>query len=121
MKYFKKIGISFVYIILTLLILTFVTTILSYFNILSDKIVSVVKLIIPIIGLIIGGFYIGKHSNKKGFLEGIKLGVIFSLILIIFNLLILNNSFKLKYLLFYIILIISCSLGGMIGIIYKKN
>ena len=121
MKYLKNIGMSFIYIISSILILTFITTILSYFNILSDKIVSIIKIIIPIISLFIGGFYIGKISNKKGFIEGIKLGSIFSIFLIIFNFLALSNSFKFKYLLFYIILIISCSLGSMIGINKKKS
>ena len=121
MKYLKKLGISFLYIIGFILILTFITTLLSYFNILSDKVTSIVKIIIPVISLFIGGFYIGKKSLKKGFLEGLKLGGIFSLILIIFNYLALNNSFKFKYLLFYMILIISSIFGSMIGINKKKQ
>ena len=121
MKYLKKLGFSFLYIIGSILILTFITTILSYFNILNDKVTSIVKIIIPIISMLIGGFYIGKNSLKKGFLEGIKLGLIFSIILIIFNYLALGNSFKFKYMLFYIILIISSILGSMIGINRKKQ
>ena len=121
MKYLKKLGFSFLYIIGSILILTFITTILSYFNILNDKITSIIKIIIPIISMLIGGFYIGKRSNKKGFLEGLKLGGIFSCILIIFNYLALDNSFKFKYMLFYIILIISSILGSMIGINRKKQ
>ena len=121
MKYLKNLGISFLYIIGFILILTFITTLLSYFNILSDKVTSIVKIIIPIISMFTGGFYIGKRSSKKGFLEGLKLGSIFSIILIIFNYLAVNNSFKFKYLLFYIILIISSILGSMIGINRKKQ
>ena len=120
MRYLKKLGFSFIYIITSILILTFISTIFSYFNIFSDKVMSIVKIIIPIIGLLIGGFYIGKRTNKKGFLEGLKLGLIFSLLLIIFNILVLNNSFKLKYLLFYLILIASSILGSMIGINKKR-
>ena len=121
MKYLKKIGMSFTYIISSILILTFITTLFSYFNILNDKVTSIIKIIIPIISMLIGGFYIGKNSLKKGFLEGLKLSSIFSIFLIIFNYLALNNSFKFKYLLFYIILIISCILGSMIGINKKKQ
>lgn len=121
MKYLKKLGISFLYIIGSILVLTFITTLFSYFNIMSDKITSIIKIIIPIISMLIGGFYIGKKSLKKGFLEGLKLGSIFSIILIIFNYLALDNSFKFKYLLFYIILIISSILGSMIGINRKKQ
>jgi len=121
MKYFKNLGMSFAYIIGTLLILTFIITILSYFNFMRDKIVSIFKITIPIISLFIGGYYIGKKSIKKGFIEGLKLSLIFSIILIIFNFLAFDNSFKLKYLLFYLILIISSILGSMIGINRKKN
>ena len=121
MKYLKNLGIAFIYIIGFVLVLTFLTTLLSYFNIMSDKVTSIIKIIIPIISVFIGGFYIGKRSLKKGFLEGLKLGCIYSIILIIFNYLALDNSFKFKYLLFYTILIISSILGSMIGINRKKH
>lgn len=121
MKYLKKLGMSFIYIIGSILILTFITTIFSYFNILNDKITSIIKIIIPVISMLIGGFYIGKRSSKKGFLEGLKLGSIFSIVLIIFNYLAFDNSFKFKYMLFYIILITSSILGSMIGINRKKQ
>ena len=72
--------------------------------------------------LFIGGLYIGRKSMKKGFLEGLKLGIIFSLFLIIFNYLGLGNGFKLKYILYYTILIISSIFGSIIGInIGEKN
>ena len=121
MKYIKKLGMSFLYILIPILILTFVITIFSYFNLINDKVVSIFKIIIPIVSMFIGGFYIGKKSNKKGYLEGLKLGLIFSIILIIFNYLALDNSFKSKYLLFYIILIISTILGSMIGVNKKRG
>ena len=121
MKYLKDLGFSLIDIISSMLILTLFITIFSYFNIMSDKVVSVFKIIIPIISLLIGGFYIGKKSTKKGFIEGLKLGLIFSIILVIFNYLGLGNSFKVKYLLFYLILIITSILGSMIGINRKKE
>ena len=121
MKYLKKLGFSFIYIISSLLILTFIITFLNYFNIISDKVISIFKILIPIISLFIGGFYIGKNSNSKGYLEGLKLGLIFSLILIIFNYLAFDYSFKLKYLLFYLIIITSSILGSMIGINKNKK
>lgn len=121
MKYFKKLVFSFIYILSTLLITTFIITFLNYFNIINDKVISIFKILIPIISLFIGGFYIGKNSNSKGYFEGLKLGAIFSIFLIIFNFLAFDNSFKLKYLLFYLILIISSILGSMIGINKRKK
>jgi len=121
MKYLKKLGFSFLYIIGSMLVSTFIITLLSYFNIISDKIISIFIILIPTISLFIGGFYMGKNSNSKGYLEGLKLGSVFSIFLLIFNFLAFDNSFKLKYLLFYLIIIISCILGSMIGINKRKK
>ena len=120
MKYLKNLAFSFIYIIGTILILTFIITIFSYFNIMNDKITSIFKILIPIVGLFVGGFYMGKRAKKAGYIEGLKLGFIFSIFLIIFNFLAFDNSFKLKYLLFYLILIVTRILGSMVGINRKK-
>ena len=121
MKYLKKLAFSFIYTISSILVLTLIITILNYFNIINDKIISIFKILIPIISLFIGGYYIGKKSNNKGYLEGLKLGLIFSIFLIIFNFLAFDNSFKIKYLLFYLIIISSSILGSMIGINKRKK
>lgn len=121
MKRLKKLGFSFVYIIGSILIITFIITLLNYFNIISDNIISIFKILIPVISLFIGGLYIGKNSNIKGYLEGLKLGLIFSIFLLIFNFLAFSNTFKLKYVLFYLIIIASSILGSMIGINARKK
>ena len=120
MNYLKKLGISLLYILISLLILTFIITTFYYFDLMSDKTLSIFKIIIPVFSMILGGFITGRKSNKSGYIEGLKLGLITSILFIIFNFLAFNNSFKLKYLLFYIILIISSILGSMIGINRKK-
>lgn len=119
MNYLKNIGISMLYIIGFILVLTLLSTALNYFNIIGKNTITVLKIIIPIISLFIGGYYIGKKSNKKGWLEGLKLSLIFSVILIIFNYLGFDNSFEIKNILHYLIIIISCIFGSMIGI--SKN
>ena len=119
MKYFNKIGFSILYIIITLLLLTLITTIFNYFNLIIDSAISIFKIMILIISFIIGGIITGKKSRKKGYNEGLKLGGIVSFILIILNYLALNSQFKSKHILFYTIIIISCMFGSMIGI--KKN
>lgn len=116
MKYAKDLGISLLWIIGGLLILTFLMTILNYWNIFSSGIVSILKIIIPIISLFIGGFIIGKKSSKKGWLEGFKLSLIFIILLILFTILGLGNKIEIKNILYYLIIIISCMFGGMLGI-----
>lgn len=119
MKYAKNLGFSLLFIIGSLLILTLLLTLFNYFNLFSNGIVSTFKIIIPIISLFAGGFFIGKKSSKKGWLEGLKLSLIFTIILILFNLLGLGNKLELKNILYYLIIIISCMFGGMLGI--NKN
>ena len=86
MKYAKNLGFSLLFIIGSLLILTLLLTFFNYFNLFSNGLVSTFKIIIPIISLFAGGFFIGKKSSKKGWLEGLKLSLIFTIILILFNL-----------------------------------
>ena len=94
---------------------------ISYFNILKDGGVAIFKIIIPIISLFIGGFLLGKKASKKGWLEGIKIGALCLIFMIIFNYLAYSFSFEVKNLLYYSILIISSIFGSMIGINFKKN
>ena len=119
MKYAKNLGFSLLFIIGSLLIVILLFIFFNYFNLFSNGIVSTFKIIIPIISLFAGGFFIGKKSSKQGWLEGLKLSLIFTIILILFNLLGLGNKLELKNILYYLIIIISCMFGGMLGI--NKN
>lgn len=113
--YLKSLFISF----LTIIILTLVMTILSYFNILPTKSLSFIKIIILIISLLVGGYFIGINCKSKGWLEGIKYSFIFIIIILIINLLILKNSFEIKSLIYYVIMTISSMIGSMYGISRK--
>ena len=121
MNYLKKIGTTLSCIISIILISTLIITTLYYFNLISDKTLCIFEIIIPILSIFYGGLRIGKNSNKKGYLEGLKLGIITSILFVIFNFLAFSNSFKFKYLLFYTILNISSILGSMIGINKEKK
>lgn len=117
----KKIGKALLYSIGTILILTFVVTLLNYVNIFSYKIVVIFKIIIPILSIFIGGLVMGKKSTNKGWLEGIKYGIIFIVILCIMNYLILRTGFKIQDLIYYLIITLASSFGSIIGINYKKE
>ncbi len=120
MKYLKKLGIAFLITVGSLFILLFIATIFNYFDLFSYKVMHISIIIVPIIALILGGLYIGKKATKKGYLEGLKLGLLFSILLLIINL-ILGEGINLKDIIFYLILIISCIFGSMIGINLKKS
>lgn len=120
MEYLKNIGKSLLYIFSIIIISTFLITILNYFNIIGSKIVAILKIFIILISMFIGGYSIGKNSKQKGWLEGLKLSGIVVVILVLFKYLGLQDKFSINHLIYYLILVISCTLGSMIGINRKK-
>ena len=116
MKYLKNLGVSLLYIIVPILVLTFISTLLHYLGLFNNSIMKIVKIIIPIVSMFIGGFIIGKKQGKNGWLEGLKLGLIFLLILTLLNMFGLNGSFSIKMIIYYLILIIATILGSIVGI-----
>lgn len=121
MNYLKLLGKSFIYIVSILLISTLVVTILNYFNIFGSKLVTFFKIVIALISMFVGGFIMGKNSKQKGWLEGLKLGLIILLILVLMNYLILRQSFEIRNLVYYLILLSSSVFGSMIGINKKAQ
>ncbi len=121
MNYMKNLGISILISLGMIVILTTLITIFSYFDIFDTPFVSTMKIIIPILSFFIGGISLGKKSNQKGWLEGIKLGLILIIMILIFNYLALDWSFNIKNILYYLILIFGSILGSMIGISRKKK
>ncbi len=114
----KKYLISLGYIFAIIFGITLFLTIFSYFDILSTSVLKILKIIVSIIATFAGGFMIGKNSDKKGYLEGIKLGIIYVIIIFLLSILGFSN-FKWSNLLFYLIIILSTMLGAMFGI--NKN
>ncbi len=114
MKSLKKLLKSILTTLITFFSLSLIITILNYFNMLSYKIINIIKLLIPIVSAFIGGYKIGKNSEKKGWLEGIKFSLIISIFLLILT--ILLDKFKLEYLIYLSIVAISGTLGSIIGI-----
>lgn len=102
-----------------LLIFTLLITFFNYFNMIGKKTVTILEIIGPVLTLFVGGFLIGKESKQKGWLEGLKLALIFIVLIVLFNYLGLRNHLEIKNLIYYLILTITCMFGGMIGI--NKN
>lgn len=120
MKYLKQLSISILLTLFLILGLTFFITTLNYFDFISLKTLSVLKIIIPLLSIFIGGFYMGRKANKRGFLEGIKFSLIFILIFIITSF-ILNEAINSKDIIFYLIVLITSVFGSMFGINTKKE
>lgn len=115
----KKILNSLLTFFIIILVGTLVITILNYFNMLSNSIISIIKLILPILGMFISSYRLGKTSEKKGYLEGLKFG---GIVILTFSLLvILLDKFELKSLIYYLILILTSIMSSTVGINRKKT
>lgn len=112
----KKYLISLGYILISFFILTFLVTLLNYFDVISGTVLKALKMIISIISIFVGGIYLGINSIEKGYLKGIKLGLIFVLLIFSFSFLGLDKSFDISRLVYYLIIISTSMLGSMIGI-----
>lgn len=117
LKYLKVL----IYIIVPTIILNIILSVLYYFNLLSSGIINYLKLFIILISMLIGGIYIGKEATKKGWLEGLKVGLEVIIILFIIDYLAFDKGITIKNLIYYFILILSSTLGSMIGINKRKK
>ena len=120
MNYIKKIGKSLIYLISILLISNLILTIFSYINVIKGSGVVIFKIIILLISFFISGFIFGKSSTKKGWLEGIKISLIYLMLLIIIGILSNIKIFEIKNIIFYLIIIITTTFGSMVGINKRK-
>ncbi len=110
-KYLK----SLIYIFSIIIILTFLITIFNYIGIISGISFNILKLSIPIISLFIGGIIVGKNSEKKGWLNGIKIGITVIIFFLIIALL-MKSKLTIKMVIYYLILLSVTIFGSMIGI-----
>lgn len=116
-KYLK----SLLYILISIVLFSIIIATCSYFNIFSNTILNIFELLSITISMFIGGIYLGKSSNKKGYLEGLKIGFIVIFLLIGLNLLVYDKSFTLSSIMFYAIILVSTILGSIIGINKKGS
>ena len=97
-----------------IIVCSFIITIFNYFNIINSNILKIIFLFISIIGIFIGSYKIGKVSNQKGYINGIKYGSIWVILFLIINLII--KSFTLLSIVYFVILMFISILGSILGI-----
>ena len=98
-KYLKCYG----YLIGTIIILTLLLSIVNYF---IKVPANTIKIIIPIIGMLISSFMLGKNTKEKAYLEGIKFSGIYIILVTIFKLL-MKIDFNYKVIIMYIALLLT--------------
>lgn len=120
MKKYKNILTSIGWFFGSLLIYLIIITTLAHFNLISYKTVSVLSFIFMCLLFMYNGFSLGKKSSKRGFLSGLMIGTI-NIILVLLLAIILRSIPGFKSLIYFAVLLLSSTLGGMFGINFKKE
>lgn len=119
MNFLIKYGLGVVYSIAGVVASLLIITLLYYFDIVGDQLFSFLKLFVILGSIFINSFILGKKASKKGYLEGVKFGSIIILLMLLPT--IISANFKIRLLIYYVIIIITAMLGSMIGISRKGN
>lgn len=117
----KKYLTPILYTLAFLVIGTFFTSILYYFNITSDKVNQILIYLIAIIAMFVGSILFAKNNKYKGIISGLLYFVGWFVIMLIISLLVFKSSFKISSLIYYGVLMIFSVLGGIIGKNYQEE
>ena len=112
-NYLKSYGYLFGLIFIMILFIS----ILNYFIPFKT---NIIKVVIPIISMFISSIILGKNTQEKAYLEGLKFSILFILFITILKI-IIKTDFNYKVFIIFIAQIISSVFGSMIGINLKKN
>ena len=116
LKYLKSLGLTFTIILISSIILSLI----CYYANVNNGFTNFIKLIIPIISIFISSFILGKNTQKKGFIEGLKLSLIFLGLIFVISLMV-KLKLEITTFIYYILIILSSMLGASIGINIKPN
>lgn len=108
---------------LTILIIfggAIITTLLEYFTNNTQVLINILKIITILLSIFIPTFILGRNSERKGYLEGLKYGAILIVLSLILNI-IFKTKFNFDIIIYFIIMLVSAMLGSMMGINFKKN
>lgn len=105
------------------IIILFISFSLGTLNLigLSYKVSSIINIVLMILLFLVMGIFEGFNALKKGYIAGLKVGIILLSILILLNFILFQSSFEISRVIYYFILIFSSVFGAMIGINRKKK
>lgn len=129
MSYFKKQNSSSYFIdvirgtiiglMLTILLILIFTITLTYTK-LSEELIPLINSVIMILGITSGAIFTSRKLERKGWLSGGLIGILYFIIIFFISALFVKNFVMDKYLLIKgLLAIITGCIGGMIGINIK--
>ncbi len=119
-KILKKYKIIFI-ILIDIFGINLIISLLNLINLLNNSVSSILIMLNTIFLYLYLGIYFGKKTIKKGFLTGIKVGLIGIGLMFIISILFFQIKINISMILYYLILLTSSIIGAMIGINKKEN
>ncbi len=120
MKYLKDYGYTILKFLAFLLGGSLLLSLFYYF-LFPTKIIHILSFVYMLLLFFVFGFKAGKKSENKGFIAGLKVGVLFLFLLFIINLIFYQTGFKWIRLFYYLLLLFTSIIGATIGINTKKE
>ena len=108
------------YYLLYLILVSFICSLINIVGV-NSTITNLILFIFNIMCFLILGYKNGNNASKKGYIAGLKIGLLLLLILFIINIIITHKILNITMLIYYLILILSSTFGGMLGISKKKE
>ena len=110
LSYLKYIGI-FILFIVGIAIVTSLINLTGF----KPNLINKLAVILTALSFFIVSSMASKNITEKGYILGIKLGLLFVIFMILINLIFFKSGFNIDRIIYYTILIISSILGGSFG------
>ncbi|WP_338473263.1 TIGR04086 family membrane protein [Niallia sp. XMNu-256] len=116
----KKLGSAVLYGTMTIFIFAIISSLIFAFILrftsLQESSVQYVITAISFVSLFIGGFIAGGKGKQKGWLLGGLTGVIYTIIIFLYQFLGLESLFSIEQIIYYICYILICMMGAILGV-----
>ncbi len=114
LEYLKYIGLFIIFII----VIAIITSLINLTG-LNSNFISKLSIILTAISFFIISTLASQNNNEKGYIIGLKLGILCIIFLVLINLIMFKSGFNIDRIIYYIILICSSILGGSFGKNFK--
>lgn len=104
-------GLFIIYVVLI--------SLFSYFDILGGTTLKIINFVVITLFMFLSGFSLATHYENRGYKAGIIMGIINMAILFMISI-IVRSEINTNTVVYFLILLLSSSIGGMAGINFKS-
>jgi putative membrane protein (TIGR04086 family) len=111
----KNLALCLILSIILVMILTFILAIISVNSTILDDHLGIWEIAVTALALLVSGFICGRKNGAKGLYNGLILGALFAIVIMVFSL--SNSSFNtVPFLIKTATALLSGGIGGIIGV-----